>query len=59
MRTQAPPTDEMPTEIDFSNGTRGKLVKPGVKLVLPVEVDKEAQADPATPAPRKKGTRNG
>ena len=59
MRTPAPPTDEMQTEIDFSKGIRGKFAKPGVKLVLPAYADKEAQAAPATPAPGDKGTRSG
>jgi len=59
MRTPAPSTDEMPTEIDFSKGIRGKFAKPGTKLVLPAYVDEQAQADPPTAAPGKNGNRNG
>jgi hypothetical protein len=58
MRTQAQPTDDMPAEIDFSKGIRGKFAKPGAKVVLPVYVDKEAQVDPPTMASEKSCTRN-
>ena len=58
MRAPAPPTDEMPTEIDFSNCTRGRFFKPGTKLVLPAYLEAEAPADPPTAAPDKSGTRN-
>ena len=53
MQTQAPATDDMPAEIDFSKGIRGKFAKPGTRLVLPVYVDEEAQTDPPTMAPGK------
>ncbi|MDD5058261.1 MAG: hypothetical protein PHQ60_10335 [Sideroxydans sp.] len=36
-------TDEMPTEIDFSKGTRGKFYRPGAKLNLPVYLDDQVQ----------------
>ena len=32
MRTEADRNDEMPAEIDFSKGTRGKFAKPGATL---------------------------
>lgn len=37
------PDDEMPDEIDFSHGVRGKFFKPGVKLNLPIYLDQEVQ----------------
>ncbi|MFO7641049.1 MAG: hypothetical protein R6X17_07210 [Candidatus Competibacteraceae bacterium] len=39
-------TDEhdMPGEIDFSQGERGKFYRPGMKLNLPVYLDDEVQA---------------
>ena len=45
MGTQATPNDDdMPAEIDFSKGTRGKFFKPGTALNLPVYLDAEVQA---------------
>jgi hypothetical protein len=44
MGTQASPHDDMPAEIDFSKGTRGKFFKPGAALNLPVYLDAEVQA---------------
>ena len=45
MGTQANPLDdEMPGEIDFSKGTRGKFHRPGAKLSLPVYLDDQVQA---------------
>ncbi len=38
-RTQQPTDDEMPAEIDFSQGTRGKFYRPGARTVLPVHLD--------------------
>ena len=35
--------DEMPAEIDFSEGTRGKFYRPGTTLSLPVYLDPELQ----------------
>lgn len=44
MGTQASPNDDdMPSEIDFSKGTRGKFFKPGDRLNLPVYLDAEVQ----------------
>lgn len=36
--------DDMPAEIDFSKGTRGKFFHPGAKLNLPVYLDDQVQA---------------
>ena len=45
MGTQANPLDDdMPAEIDFSKGTRGKFFKAGVRLNLPVYLEAEVQA---------------
>ncbi len=35
---------DMPAEIDFSGGTRGKFFRPGAKLNLPVYLDDQVQA---------------
>lgn len=45
METQAnQQDDDMPSEIDFSKGTRGKFLKPGAAVNLPVYLDAEVQA---------------
>lgn len=44
MGTQASPHDDMPAEIDFSKGVRGKFFKPGTAVNLPVYLDAEVQA---------------
>jgi hypothetical protein len=36
--------DEMPDEVDSSQGVRGQFYRPYAKLVLPVYPDKEIQA---------------
>lgn len=36
--------DDMPAEIDFSKGKRGKFFHPGAKLNLPVYLDDQVQA---------------
>lgn len=36
--------DDMPAEIDFSNGARGKFFHPDAKLNLPVYLDDQVQA---------------
>jgi hypothetical protein len=36
--------NEMPDEIDFSSGVRGKFFQPNTKLHLPVYLDAEVQA---------------
>jgi len=44
MGTQTNPhDDDLPAEIDFSNGVRGKFFKPGAALSLPVYLDAEVQ----------------
>jgi hypothetical protein len=35
--------EEMPAEIDFSGGARGKFYRPDAKLNLPVYLDKQVQ----------------
>jgi hypothetical protein len=45
MGTQATPNDDdMPAEVDFSKGSRGKFFKPEAQLHLPVYLDAEVQA---------------
>jgi hypothetical protein len=36
--------DELPAEIDFSSGTRGKFYRPAALLNLPVYLDADVQA---------------
>lgn len=43
MGTQANHDDDMPSEIDFSKGARGKFFKPGMRTSLPVYLDAEVQ----------------
>ena len=44
MESQADPhDDDMPAEINFSGGVRGKFFKPGARLNLPVYLDAEVQ----------------
>jgi hypothetical protein len=38
------PSDDMPTEIDFSQGVRGKFFRPAAKLNLPVYLDEQVQS---------------
>jgi hypothetical protein len=38
------PHDDIPAEIDFSQGTRGKFGKPGTTLKLPVYLDPDLEA---------------
>ncbi len=35
--------DDMPAEIDFSKGVRGRFFKPGARLDLPVYLEAEVQ----------------
>ena len=39
----AVPDDDMPAEIDFSGGTRGKFYRPSAKLNLPLYLDEQIQ----------------
>lgn len=48
------PEEDMPDEIDFSEGVRGKFYRPDTKLNLPVYLDSEVQARLASLA-RSKG----
>ena len=41
--TQANEPDDMPGEIDFSKGTRGKFFKPGARVNVPVYLEAEVQ----------------
>lgn len=45
--------DDIPTEVAFSGGARGKFYQPGVKLNLPVYLDADVQAYLAAIATRK------
>jgi hypothetical protein len=36
--------DDIPAEIDFSGGRRGKFYRPGARLSLPVYLDADVQA---------------
>lgn len=36
--------DDMPAEIDFAKGQRGKFYQPGTRLALPVYLDEQVQA---------------
>jgi hypothetical protein len=45
--------DDMPPEIDFSGGTRGKFYRPGARLNLPVYLDADVQAYLAAIAAKK------
>ena len=38
------PDDDMPAEIDFSKGVRGKFQLPGLRLSLPVYLDEQVQS---------------
>jgi len=53
--TNTPPKDddEMPAEIDFSGGARGKFYRPNARLNLPVYLDAEVQAYLANIASKK------
>lgn len=43
MQSTDPATD-IPEEIDFSAGTRGKFFRPGMVARLPIDLDAEVQA---------------
>jgi hypothetical protein len=50
-----PPSDDddMPAEIDFSGGVRGKFYQPDATLRLPVYLEADVQAYPVALAARK------
>jgi hypothetical protein len=41
--TQTHDNDDMPAEIDFSGGARGKFYRPGVQLQFPIHLDAQVQ----------------
>lgn len=41
--TRTPSNDALPDEIDFSQGTRGRFFRPGMRLNFPVYLDDEVQ----------------
>lgn len=43
MVPQAPHDDDLPAEIDFSKGVRGKFFSAGARIRLPVYLDAEVQ----------------
>ena len=45
--------DDMPAEIDFTGGTRGKFYRPSTRINLPVYLDADVQAYLAALAARK------
>jgi hypothetical protein len=51
--TTEPHDDDMPDEIDFSAGVRGKFFQPGLKLNLPVYLDADVQSFLAALASKK------
>ena len=53
MNANTPEDDDMPPEIDFSGGTRGKFHRPNARLNLPVYLDAEVQTYLAAVAARK------
>ncbi len=42
--TTQPSNDDMPAEIDFSKGVRGKFYKPGMRINTPVYLQDDVQA---------------
>jgi|307.fasta_scaffold14476_2 hypothetical protein len=42
--TPVPDDDDMPAEIEFSGGVRGKFYRPDARINLPVYLDAEVQA---------------
>jgi hypothetical protein len=53
MNATIPEDDDIPSEIDFSGGTRGKFYRPNARLNLPVYLDADVQAYLAALAARK------
>ena len=51
--TNRPEDEDMPAEIDFSGGVRGKFYHAGARLNVPVYLDAEVQAYLAAIAERK------
>jgi hypothetical protein len=53
MNATTPKDDDIPSEIDFSGGTRGKFHRPYAKLNLPVYLEADVQAYLAALAAKK------
>jgi hypothetical protein len=54
MNTATPEdNDDIPPEIDFSGGTRGKFHRPNIRLNIPVYLDADVQAYLSALAARK------
>ncbi len=53
MTAPSSPDDDMPAEIDFSGGVRGKFYRPDARISLPVYLEADVQAYLATLAARK------
>jgi hypothetical protein len=49
----SPDDDDMPAEIDFSGGVRGKFYRPDARISLPVYLEADVQDYLATLAARK------
>ena len=49
----SPDDDEMPAEIDFSGGVRGKFYRPDARISLPVYLEADVQANLVALAARK------
>ena len=43
MNATSLPDDDMPAEIDFSKGVRGKFYRKGAQLQLPIHLDLQVQ----------------
>jgi hypothetical protein len=53
MNTNNPEDDDIPAEIDFTGGERGKFFRPDARLNLPVYLEADVQAYLAALAARK------
>jgi hypothetical protein len=53
MNARLPDDDDLPPEIDFSGGTRGKFYRENARLNLPLYLDPDVQAYLAPLADRK------
>jgi hypothetical protein len=53
MNATTPDDDDIPSEINFSGGTRGKFHRPNTRLNLPVYLDADVQDYLAALAARK------
>ena len=53
MNTNNPEDDDIPAEIDFTGGKRGKFYRPNARLNLPVYLEADVQAYLAALAARK------